>query len=353
MGRGLAWRGGAHKGAPGRRGPSVSAAPLLDPGTLRAFAALMGPPGAPGGPDELAAAPALAWLAGACRPRRVVRLGTGGGAALAALARAAERLGAGARVLGVPCREGEPGAEARGVAREHGEVLRLAPGGRAAREQAGEVGLLSLGAAAGLPALRAWRERLAPDGVVAIDAPDGEAMARAMDGLGEALGDGVRRAALGGLAVALPGAAPCAGLAAALDDAAVAAPLSAMLGRLGRALRAEARADAPVEAPDLREALRRAEDLADSRLVAATQSQGRALAAMRQAEALREEADRLARRRGEDDASVARAMAERERELHEARRRAAALEAQVERLDRQLAARFEEIALLTRERVGG
>ena len=352
--RGFARADGPRKGALAMSAPArrdAGGAPLLDPATLRALAGLMEPPEAQGDPAEIAAGPALAWLVGVLRPRSVVRLGTGGGAALGALARAAERLGGPVRILGVPLGEGEPGAEARRVARERSELVRLAPGARAAREEAGEVALLSARSGDAVPSLGEWRDALAPGGAVAIDAPDAEAAERATAALGDAFGDDVPRAVLGGLVLALPGAAPPAALGAILADAAVAAPLSALLGRLGRAARAEASRGAFEGTEALRGALRRAEDRADARLGALTEAQKRAVAALREAEALRREAERLARERAADDAAIARSVAGRERELHEARSRIASLEAETQRLERELAARFDEIALLTRERI--
>ena len=298
-------------------------------------------------PAELVPIPALRWLAGALRPRMAVRLGLGGGAALAALARAAEGIGAPAPCVGVPCGEGEPGAAARAVARDRGEVVRLADRGERPPEG---VDLLSV-AAGEAAALDAWRGALAPGAAVAIDAPDAAAAEVAAAALAHAFGPEAPVVVLGGLAVALPGGAPPAERAWALGSGPRGAALSALLGRLGRAMAAEAaRTGGGGGAPA--EALRRAEDLADARLAGLVEARGRALAAVRRAEALREEADAMRRSQAARDGALAHAAAVRERALETARSRVAALEAEVARLRGELAQRFEEIALLTRERLG-
>ena len=324
----------------------MSGAEPLSAAQWRAVAALLELPDGVAASDELSAAPALAWLVDALRPRTVLRLGLGQGAALAVLARAAERA-PGTACLALPAREGEPEAAAARVARDHPDALRLVADAAEARRAIGDAGagLLSLGAGAGAAALAAWREVLAPAGAVSIDAPDARAADRAWGALREALGSEVPAAALGGVVVAAPGALPDGALATALRDP---AGLSALLGRMGRALLAQARAGevAPDEAA-LREDLARARALAEALQAEGDAARDRALAAMREAEALRERAAEEARRRSADDAALARALAERERELHHARSRLRDMEKEARRLSEELDARFHEIAALT------
>ena len=310
-----------------------------DAGALASLAALAEPPEGAGAPCEIAAIPALRWIARALGARRVARVGLGGGSALGALADAAE-------VLAAPWGEGEPGMDARGVARRREGRMRLVEGPKAARAEVGEesLDLLSLSAGAA-DALGEWAGALAPGGVVALDAPDPGA---ALAALGEAFGTGAPAAALGGVAVALPGRDPPRAFAEWLAGA-EAAPLGVLLGRIGAGLVAEALVrDGPGA---MGGALREARALAEARAQEATRARGRILAALAEVEAASLEADRLARLRAREDAGLRAAAAERERALHRAGERIAALEAEGEALRRRLAERFEEIALLTRERL--
>lgn len=344
---------------PAAPSPDVAEAPrtggvgslLLDPSLLLDLASLLERPGVGGAPADLGAVPALRWLMGVVRPQRIARVGLDGGAALDALVRGAERLGPETSVLAAPWSEGEPGVEARHVALRHAGAVRLVEGVGAARAEAGQatLDLLSLAAGDGPAALAEWRGALAPGGVVALDAPVGPT---AVAALSEALGPGTAVVALGGVAMAVLGVgdARLSALAHVVDDASVSAPLSALLGRLGRALLAEARSSTEPQ-DDPHEALRRARDAAGSRLAEVTRAQGQALAALREAEALRGTLDRLAREREEEAVVVRRVLAERERELHEARRRVAELEAQAQQLSGRLDERFAEIAVLTRDRL--
>ena len=153
---------------------------------------------------------------------------------------------------------------------------------------------------------------------------------------------------LGGVAVALPKNAPAE--LAGLPSGPSGPPLSALLSRLGRGLLAEARMGrSPLDDPA--GALRRAEDLAEARAAEAARARAGTLRALREVEALHREADRLARLRDAEDAALRQAAAERERALARAEGRIAALESETERLTRLLEQRFEEIGLLTRERL--
>ena len=314
---------------------------------LAALASLAEPPEADGSPGEVAALPALRWLAGELAPRRSARVGLGAGAAAAALARA----GSG-EVLAAPWGEGEPGG---GVRRLAGRV-RLVEGVGVARAEAGDgtLDLLSLAHGAA-EALGEWAATVAPGGAVALDAPEPGA---ALAALRAAFGPSVPTAALGGVAVALPGSEPPARLASLLAGPDAAAT-DALLGCLGAGLAARAGA-APRPSPGFAEAgpgageddaLRRLRDLAEERAREATRARAETLAALRAAEAASREADGAARLRAEEDAGIRAATAERERALHRAAERIAALEAEAEALRGRLAERFEEIALLTRERL--
>ena len=291
----------------------------------RALAALMERPEGVGASDELLAAPALGWLAAALRPRAILRLGHGHGAALAALARAAERV-PGAVCLAAPLDGEGPAAAAGQLAREHPEALRLVPDAAARARRDG-------GPGTGAPFGRRGRGGARPRrvarcagarGAVAIDAPDAASSDRAWGALREAFGGCVPMAALGGVVVAAPGGAEEGPLGEALRDPAA---LSALLGRMGRALLAQALSEGPEAGEDT--------------------ARDRAMAAEREAEALRERLAEEARRRVDDDASLARAMAERERELHHARGRLRDMEKETQRLSEELEARFREIAALT------
>ena len=297
--------------------PSLAGLPLA-PAPLRTLAALL----RPGAPAEW---PALVWLSAAAGQGLAARIGLRSGAALAALAAAAERGGAGSRVLAVPLAGGEPGPAARAVLEEHPEVVELAGEVRGAR-------LLSAHAP---EVLKEFLPVLAPGGVVAVDGP-AEGPLRAM------LGARAPVAALGPITVGVPDGRGA--LGEVLNDPAVAGPLGAVLGLMGRM------AGPGDESPGLG-ALADARGLAEARLAELGEAQGRTLAAMREADAARAEALRAASRRDVESAAIAEATAAREVRLREAGERIAALEAEVLQLRRSLDERFGEIAVLTGERM--
>jgi hypothetical protein len=282
----------------------------LDPHALRALAALLDRPEGAGA--DLAAAPALAWLLGVAGGP-AVRVGLATGGPLGALARAAER--SATVVVGA----GEPGAEALAVARAHPEAVRLGGGVEGVR-------LLSVASA---DDFAPWREALAPGAAVALDGP------------GELPGASAVR--LGPLTVAVPdGTGP---VARALAEPAVVAPLGALLAAMGRGLAAAALPAG--DGPALAEARRLAED----RLALLGAAQDRALAALTAASDAEARADREAARREAEMAAIARATAARERDLRLAHERIAALDAELDAARRSIAERFEEIAMLTQDRM--
>ena len=311
----------------------------LDREALRTLAAAAEPLDGFGASDEPLAAPALGWIVATLAPRAVLRVGLGEGACLAALARAAARLAPEPPCLALAGAAEEPGAGVERAARAGGGSARVLGDATEARAAlgAGGAGLLSLGAGVdAATVLRTWRDALAPGAAVAIDAPDGAALDRAWEALRGAFGPDASAASLGGAVVAVPDGAGA--LGAVLGDASISAPLSALLERLGRGLVARA-------------PIRDGRGDEDGALDAAGRAGDRALAAEREAEALRRVAAEASRRRADDDAALARAMAERERELHHARSRLRDMEKEERRLKAELEERFREIAALTRDAV--
>ena len=248
-------------------------------------------------PEALAAlpgpAPVLAWLRAALGPGPVLRVGLADAAPLDALARV------GGEVWAVPLGGEEPSPEARAV-------MEARPGAiRSGQPPAAGLRLVSLAEPSGHGR---WAPSLAPGGALVVDGAAG----------------GAGGVALGPVTVAVPdGTGP---VAAALADPALRGPLGALL-------------DALEPPPD--------------RLARVGGLQGRALAAIREADAAAQEARRGASRHDAEMAALAEATAARERRLAEAHARVEALEAELAQCRRSLEERFEEIAVLTLERMAG
>lgn len=277
----------------------------LDPAALRDLAALLEPP----------VVPVPGWLAAALGPGPMVRVGLGDGSVLAAMARAAERAGSGASVLAAPWGAGDPGPDARAAAACHPDAIRLVEGMGAARRTVapGSARLVWLASADALPE---WVATMHPEGALVLD---GEGR----DALREALGPGAAVVRLGGATVGVPtGGGPL----AALSDPAITGPLDAVLSGL---------AGVPAAGPD----------------PALGAARARTLAAIREAGAAREELGRLARRHDAEGTSLLAAAEAREARLSQALARIAQLEAEARGLRRSLEERFEEIAVLTQERL--